>query len=136
MVRPDGSKGVVDDMINDLIDKGIICEVCWHEECTCVKEESRDGECEYLMVTKRVNGEGVVKIKLSEEEWKLFDELLLQRVSSLLLNLIFTGLNMLFDGDGLKDYRRCKSWFNNMEAYVSTSTDGFPSYEVVDGSVE
>ncbi|MHA1285770.1 MAG: hypothetical protein ACTSPB_00075 [Candidatus Thorarchaeota archaeon] len=52
MVRPDGSKGVVDDMINDLIDKDIICEVCWHEECTCVKEESRDGECEHLMVTR------------------------------------------------------------------------------------
>ena len=37
--RPDGSKGIVDIMINDLIDKGVICQKCWREECAC---ESQD----------------------------------------------------------------------------------------------
>ncbi len=34
-MRPDGSKGIMDIMINDLIDKGIICEICWNEICSC-----------------------------------------------------------------------------------------------------
>jgi len=52
----DKNNGVVDVMILDLIDKGIICSECWQEECRCEKEESRDGECEHKMVTKMVNG--------------------------------------------------------------------------------
>ncbi|MHA1285768.1 MAG: hypothetical protein ACTSPB_00065 [Candidatus Thorarchaeota archaeon] len=40
----DKNNGVVDVMILDLIDKGIICSECWQEECRCEKEESRDGE--------------------------------------------------------------------------------------------
>jgi len=51
--RPDGSKEPIDTVINDLMDKGILCEVCgkWTEDCICVTKEKGAADSKAIIPT-------------------------------------------------------------------------------------